>query len=55
MTSTENTDQSDRDQGVIIYSEKSPDLFTGGQPECDNGKQSQHREPTLVRQADPDL
>ena len=30
------------------------DLLTGGQPECDNGKQSQHQEPTLVRPA-PDL
>ena len=54
----ENTAECDSDQQRItsypVRNLESRGLFTGGQPGCDNGKQSQHREPTLVRPA-PDL
>lgn len=54
----ENTTECDSDQQRItsypVRNLESRGLFTGGQPGCDNGKQSQHREPTLVRPA-PDL
>ena len=54
----ENTAECDSDQERItsypVRNLGSRGLFTGGQPGCDNGKQSQHREPTLVGPA-PDL